>query len=192
LDENGNPYYRVLAESEFEFNSVEGRVRLDPRGPTSDNPNGWTIIGPNQGSGAAPVFVIAGTAAAADGPVPIGDIAAIFMAGYGIYLVATAPAPLQLPTIFNEDKADDAGKPNEGNKNTPPPTPGPKADEPPADDQISGSLKRSPSYHSELGSKTKSELEKLAKQGGEVGKRAKQMLKLIKEGTRLRGKGNKK
>jgi hypothetical protein len=61
-----------------------------------------------------------------------------------------------------------------------------------ADDAISGSLKKSPSYHSELGGKTKSEIDILAKGKGEVAKKAKQMKKLIEQGERLQNKGNKK
>ena len=56
-------------------------------------------------------------------------------------------------------------------------------------DIILAGLKRSRSYHSELEELTKPELEKLAKEGGEKGQRAKQMLKLAKQQRRLRGKG---
>jgi hypothetical protein len=54
-----------------------------------------------------------------------------------------------------------------------------------ADERIGARGKRSSSYHSELGNKTEAELVELAKKGGEVGGRAKQMLKLIKERPRL-------
>jgi RHS repeat-associated protein len=56
-------------------------------------------------------------------------------------------------------------------------------------DIIPAGLKRSRSYHSELEELTKPELEKLAKEGGEKGQRAKQMLKLAKQQRRLKGKG---
>ena len=54
-----------------------------------------------------------------------------------------------------------------------------------ADELISGSLKRSKSYHSELGSKTKDEIIDLARKGNQA---AKQMKKLIEQGERLREK----
>ncbi|HUS10906.1 MAG TPA: RHS repeat-associated core domain-containing protein, partial [Pyrinomonadaceae bacterium] len=63
------------------------------------------------------------------------------------------------------------------------------SDEKPAKDLISAGLKRSKSYHSELEDMTKADLQKLSNQRGEAGRRAKQMLKLVKEGKRLKGKG---
>jgi hypothetical protein len=57
-----------------------------------------------------------------------------------------------------------------------------------ADDLISGSLKRSKSYHSELGQKTYQEIIELSKQGGLIGKAAQQMKKLIENSERLRDK----
>jgi RHS repeat-associated protein len=57
-----------------------------------------------------------------------------------------------------------------------------------ADDLISGSLKRSPSYRSELGQKTYQEIIDLAKQGGAEGKAAQGMKKLIEQAERLREK----
>jgi hypothetical protein len=108
----------------------------------------------------------------------------------------------------NNDNNGNAGKGNDGPspdpRGTPPPpkprptprpTPTPerpKEPEKPARDLISGSLKRSPSYHSELEDFTKQELEKMARGKGNLARNAKQMLKLIKEGERLRNKGNKK
>ncbi len=50
---------------------------------------------------------------------------------------------------------------------------------------IPGKLKRSPSYHSELADKSVSELKQLQKQGGDAARRAKQMLKLVKDQKRL-------
>jgi hypothetical protein len=120
LDDNGNPYYKVLNESEFEFDSVQGRVRLDPRGPNPENPDGWTIIGPNRGSGAGPILMVAGTAAAADGPEPfIGDLVAVFIAGYAAYRFATHET-FRPPTIFNNENKEEP-------KNSPPATPQPDA-----------------------------------------------------------------
>ncbi len=57
------------------------------------------------------------------------------------------------------------------------------------DDLISGSLKRSPSYRSELAQKTYREIRDLAKQGGAEGKAARGMKKLIEQAERLREKG---
>jgi hypothetical protein len=57
--------------------------------------------------------------------------------------------------------------------------------EPTAGDLISGALKKSKSYASELADKTVAELEELARKGGEIAQKAKKMLKLIKEGKRL-------
>jgi RHS repeat-associated protein len=54
-----------------------------------------------------------------------------------------------------------------------------------AEELIPGALKRSKSYSSELANKTRKELEKLAKEGGKIGQKAQQMLKLIKEQKRL-------
>lgn len=60
------------------------------------------------------------------------------------------------------------------------------------DDLISGSLKRSPSYDTELGKKTYGELKELARGRGKEAQRAKKMKKLAEQGKRLRSKGNKK
>jgi hypothetical protein len=57
-----------------------------------------------------------------------------------------------------------------------------------ADELISGSLKRSQSYHSDLGQKTYQEIIELSKQGGLKGKAAQQMKKLIENSERLRDK----
>jgi RHS repeat-associated protein len=57
-----------------------------------------------------------------------------------------------------------------------------------ADDLISGSLKKSRSYRSELGQKTYKELLDLAKKGGAEGKAAQGMKKLIEQAERLRDK----
>jgi hypothetical protein len=102
--------------------------------------------------------------------------------------------------------ADDDGSGNGGNGNPrptprptasptprPSPTPTPRPQTPrepekPARDLISGSLKRSPSYHSELEGYTQRELEQMARGRGPQAQRARQMLKLIKEGERLRNK----
>lgn len=54
-----------------------------------------------------------------------------------------------------------------------------------ADDLISGSLKRSRSYRSELAQKTYREILELAKKGGAEGKAAKGMKKLIEHGPRI-------
>jgi hypothetical protein len=54
-----------------------------------------------------------------------------------------------------------------------------------ADSQIPGSLKKSGSYHSELGDLTRDELQKLKDQGGDQSDAAGDMLKLIKERERL-------
>jgi len=58
-----------------------------------------------------------------------------------------------------------------------------------ADDLISGSLKRSPSYRSDLAQKTYREILQMAKKRGAEGKAARGMKKLIEQGERLRGKG---
>ena len=57
-----------------------------------------------------------------------------------------------------------------------------------AGDLISGSLKKSKSYRSELETKTKGEIDKLAKQKGPLQQAAKQMKKLIDQAERLRDK----
>jgi hypothetical protein len=57
-----------------------------------------------------------------------------------------------------------------------------------ADDLISGSLKRSKSYHSDYGQKTIRELKDLAA-GDPPDKKARQMKKLIDQAERLRNKG---
>ncbi len=54
-----------------------------------------------------------------------------------------------------------------------------------AGDLIRGSLKRVKNYPSELEGKTYQEILKLANQGGELGKKAKMMKKLIRDSTRL-------
>lgn len=57
--------------TQTEYNSTEGRVRLDPLGPNADNPSGFTIIGPNieaEMNGGAILGTVA--VAAADGPQP--------------------------------------------------------------------------------------------------------------------------
>ncbi len=59
----------------------------------------------------------------------------------------------------------------------------------PARDLISGGLKRSPSYASELEEDFYAEICKMSKQGGDIGKKAKQMKKLIEQAAPLKGKG---
>jgi hypothetical protein len=58
----------------------------------------------------------------------------------------------------------------------------------PAQELISGSLKKSPSYAAELAEQTVGELLELQKAGGLAGVKAGKMLKLIKDAERLRGK----
>lgn len=57
-----------------------------------------------------------------------------------------------------------------------------------ADDLISGSLKRSKSYHQDYGKKTYKEIKDLAA-GNPVDTRARQMKKLIEQTERLQQKG---
>jgi hypothetical protein len=57
-----------------------------------------------------------------------------------------------------------------------------------ADDLISGSLKRSKSYHADYGGKTYKEIKELAA-GTPPDKKARQMKKLIEQAERLRAKG---
>jgi hypothetical protein len=58
----------------------------------------------------------------------------------------------------------------------------------PAQELISGSLKKSPSYATELAERTVGELLELQQAGGPVGVKAGKMLKLIKDAERLRAK----
>ena len=58
----------------------------------------------------------------------------------------------------------------------------------PAQELISGSLKKSPSYAAELAEHTIGELLELQRAGGPAGVKAGKMLKLIKDAERLRGK----
>lgn len=60
-----------------------------------------------------------------------------------------------------------------------------------ADDLISGSLKRSPSYHADYGNKTYKELKRLAR-GKPPDLKARQMKKLIEQVDRLRDKARKR
>lgn len=57
-----------------------------------------------------------------------------------------------------------------------------------ADDVIPGSLKRSPSYHSDYGKKTYKEIKDLAA-GNPPDQKARQMKKLIEQTKRLQQKG---
>ena len=57
-----------------------------------------------------------------------------------------------------------------------------------ADDLISGSLKRSRSYHRDYGKKTYGAIQELAA-GSPPDKKARQMKKLIEQSARLREKG---
>ena len=57
-----------------------------------------------------------------------------------------------------------------------------------ADDLISGSLKRSKSYHADYGGKSYKEIKELAA-GSPPDQKAKQMKKLIEQAERLRAKG---
>jgi hypothetical protein len=57
-----------------------------------------------------------------------------------------------------------------------------------ADDLISGSLKRSKSYHADYGDKTYKEIKELAA-AAPPDKKARQMKKLIEQAERLRAKG---
>lgn len=59
---------------------------------------------------------------------------------------------------------------------------------PTADDLIPGSGKRSDSYHSDLGGKTRNELLDLERKGGKAGKRARDMRKLIDRAEKNRAK----
>jgi hypothetical protein len=57
-----------------------------------------------------------------------------------------------------------------------------------ADDLISGSLKRSKSYHADYGEKSYKEIKELAA-GPPPDRKARQMKKLIEQSERLRAKG---
>jgi hypothetical protein len=57
-----------------------------------------------------------------------------------------------------------------------------------ADDLIPGSLKRSPSYHQDYGTKNYGEIKKLAA-SKPLDKKARQMKKLIEQAARLQQKG---
>lgn len=99
----------MLDQSKFEYDSVDGRVKLDPNGPSDSNPAGWTIIGPNQGSGG---LAIAGTAVAisqGDSPAPgPADVAALGLLIYAGYTALTHEV-LRIPTIsrpFLNENAD--------------------------------------------------------------------------------------
>jgi hypothetical protein len=59
-----------------------------------------------------------------------------------------------------------------------------------ADDLISGSLKRSKSYHADYGQKTYGAIKKLAA-ANPPDRKARQMKKLIEQADRLRNKGQK-
>ena len=59
----------------------------------------------------------------------------------------------------------------------------------PARDLISGGLKRSPSYATELEGSSYAQICKISRSGGALGKKAKQMKKLIEQSSRLKGKG---
>lgn len=105
VDGDGKSIYRVLDASEFEFDSVDGRVSLDANGPTELNPNGFNIIGPNVGSGAG---VMAGTAiviSQVDSPAPgPADILALFFlaaAGYQALTHETLQKPIMPPFLMS-------------------------------------------------------------------------------------------
>lgn len=113
---DGNPLYTLLTTDEMEYDSVAGRVRLDPFGPNPDNPQGWSIIGPNQGSGVGAAVVAGAAIAMGDSPAPgPADLIGLIIIGGAIVTHATNQ-PLLTPLIFNQDK---------GTKGSPPATPGP-------------------------------------------------------------------
>jgi hypothetical protein len=97
---NGKTLYTPLKSSEMEFDSKKGRVRLDPRGPTNDNPSGYTIIGPNRGSGAGAMAIGAVAVSQADSPVPgPGDVIAVGLLAVALYSWATYDV-MDLPEIL--------------------------------------------------------------------------------------------
>ena len=88
--DNGKQLYTPLKPEELEYDTDQGRVRLDPRGPNSGNPTGWAIVGSNLGSGAGAMAVGAIVTSQADSPVPgPADILAIGLLGFALYQWAT-------------------------------------------------------------------------------------------------------
>jgi RHS repeat-associated protein len=74
--------------TEMEYDSVDGRIRLDPTGPSAGN-KGWERIGSNLGN---PGYLKLGTAAVVsqvDSPVPgPADVIAIAIAAFGLYEIS--------------------------------------------------------------------------------------------------------
>lgn len=56
--------------TDMEYNSTDGRVRLDPNGPTAENPDGYMVIGPNVWQANDTNVAGAIAVAIADGPEP--------------------------------------------------------------------------------------------------------------------------
>lgn len=128
VDDGGRP--RWIADDEFEkmsnknmyklwteteYNSTEGRVRLDPKGPNADNLAGFTIIGPNiepETNGGAMLGAVA--VAVMDGPQPgPADLLALGIifglignAATATHEVAQLPLVPTMPHIMMNENAD--------------------------------------------------------------------------------------
>jgi RHS repeat-associated protein len=107
MSEDDRKPYEVVQN--LTYNSVTGnQVILDPRGPNSDNPNGWTYGGPNTDSGAVPLAGTAIVVSQLDSPVPgpADIVGLIILGGAGIAALmheGSHQLPLD-PNIYNQNK----------------------------------------------------------------------------------------
>jgi len=105
---NGQQLYTPLRQDQFEYDSDQGRVVLDPRGPTAENPNGYTIT--QQMSRAGILAVGALGVSQIDSPAPgPGDAVAVgilLYAGYVWMTQKTLPLPIVDPNIFTQGDRD--------------------------------------------------------------------------------------
>jgi hypothetical protein len=106
--------YTPLKPEQFEFDSKEGRVVLDPRGPNPDNPSGFTVT-PQMSAGVIAVGAL-GTSqidSPAPGPADAVAVGLLLYAGYVWMTRDTLPLPIVNPNIFTSGDRD-AGKVNKG------------------------------------------------------------------------------
>jgi RHS repeat-associated protein len=105
---DGKQLYTPLSASQLEYDSADGRVVLDPRGPNPLNPAGFTVTPGTSSAGAIALGGLATTQI--DSPLPgPGDVVGFSIMAYALYSWLTqdyGPLPIVDPNIFNKKAAD--------------------------------------------------------------------------------------
>lgn len=105
---NGQQLYTPLRPDQLEYDSDQGRVVLDPRGPTALNPLGYTVT-PQMSQAGILVVGALGTSqidSPAPGPADVVALGMLVYAGYVWMTQQTLPLPIVDPNIFTQGNRD--------------------------------------------------------------------------------------